>query len=101
MPISFESGAVRLDPSLRVRLYQRNRLPELALTLSLATAGLFLAASFVAPASGNEGRFNAGSDAAQMIEMRSAATNETLIPARKDVRVINLDGSVAGGGATR
>jgi hypothetical protein len=53
MAIPFESGAVRLKPSLRVRLHGRSRLPELALALSLGTTALLFGASSFAPASGN------------------------------------------------
>jgi hypothetical protein len=86
--ISFEPGAVRLKPSLRVRLHGRSRLPELALTLSLGTTALVLGASLFTPASGNEDHFR--SEAQQMIEVRSAATGEAAVPVRKDVRVIPL-----------
>ena len=90
MPISFEPGAVRLTPSLRVRLHGRNRLPELALTLSLATTALLIGASWFTPASGSEGHFRPDMDQAQMIEVRSAATGGTAIPVRRDVRIIPL-----------
>jgi hypothetical protein len=98
LPISFESDAVRLNASLRVRLHGRNRLPELALTMSLATVGLLFGASLVAPASGSEGRFDARTETTQVIEMRSAATSDTFFPARRDVRVIQLDGAIIDGG---
>jgi hypothetical protein len=91
MPISIERGAVRLKPSLRVRLHGRNRLPELALTLSLATTALLFGASVLTPASGNQDRFRSDMDQAQMIEMRSAASPEASMPVRKDVRVIPLN----------
>jgi hypothetical protein len=90
VPISFEPGAVRLKPSLRVRLHGRNRLPELALTLSLATTGLLFGASWFTPASGNEDHFRSDIELAQMVEARSAATGEAAIPVRRDVRVIPL-----------
>jgi hypothetical protein len=98
LPISFESDAVRLNASLRVRLHGRNRLPERALTMSLATVGLLFGASLVAPASGSEGRFDARTETTQVIEMRSAATSDTFFPARRDVRVIQLDGAIIDGG---
>jgi len=90
VPISFEPGAVRLNPSLRVRLHGRNRLPELALTLSVATTALLFSASVFTPASGNEDYFRSDMEQAQMIEVRSAATGDPAIPVRKDVRVIPL-----------
>ena len=90
MPISSEPGAVRLKPSLRVRLHGRNRLPELALTLSLATTALLLGASWFTPASGSEDHVRSDPKQAQMVEVRSAATGEAAIPVRKDVRVIPL-----------
>ena len=91
MPISIERGAVRLKPSLRVRLHGRNRLPELALTMSLATTALLSGASLFTPASGGQDRFPSGMDQAQMIEMRSASTRDASMPVRQDVRVIPLD----------
>ena len=90
MPLSFEPGAVRLAPSLRVRLHGRNRLPELALTLSLATTVLLIGASWFTPASGSEDRFRPDMEQAQMIEVRSASTGGAAIPVRKDVRIIPL-----------
>ena len=91
VPLSFATGAVRLSPSLRVRLHGRSRLPELALTLSLATIALMFGAASFAPASSNERRLQSDSDQAQMIEMRSAATSDDRMPLRKDIRVIPLD----------
>ena len=96
MPISFQPGAVRLAPSLRVRLHGRNRLPELALTLSLATTALLFGASVFTPASGNEDHAWSEAEQAQMIEVRSAATGEMMAPVRKDVRVIPLARSASG-----
>jgi hypothetical protein len=43
-----QSGALRLKPCLRVRLRGRNRLPELACTMSVATIVLLLGVSFLA-----------------------------------------------------
>ena len=96
MPISFELGAVRLAPSLRVRLHGRNRLPELALTLSLATTALLFGASVFTPASGNEDHLRSEMQQAQLVEVRSAATGETMAPVRKDVRVIPLARAASG-----
>jgi hypothetical protein len=93
MPISIERGAVRLKPSLRVRLHGRNRLPELALTLSLVTMALLSWASLFTPASGNQDPFPSDMEQAQMIEMRSAASHDVSMPVRKGVRVISLDAS--------
>lgn len=89
MPRSFESGAFRLDPRLRVRLHGRNRLPELALSLTLATTALFFGASLFAADENGDPRAQSG--AAQMIEMRSAAPNAAPVPIREDVRIIPLD----------
>ena len=91
MPISIERGAVRLNPSLRVRLHGRNRLPEVALTLSLATTALLFGASVFTPASGNQDQLRSDMDQAQMIEMRSVASGDAPMPVRKDVRVIPLN----------
>jgi hypothetical protein len=88
-----QRGAVRLNPSLRVRLHGRNRLPELALTLSLVTMALLSGAALFTPASGNQDPFLSDMDQAQMIEMRSAAIRDVSMPVRKDVRVIPLDAS--------
>jgi hypothetical protein len=93
LPISFESGAVRLRPSLRVRLHNRSRLPELAVTMSLATIAVLLGASYFTPASGGERDFLVEPDNGRVIEMRSAATRETTLPMRKDVRIIRFDRS--------
>ncbi|MBV9395503.1 MAG: hypothetical protein JOZ84_13955 [Methylobacteriaceae bacterium] len=78
---------------MRVRLHGRNRLPELALTMSLATTALLSGASLFTPASGSQDRFASDVDQPQMIEMRSAATRAASMPVRKDVRVIPLDAS--------
>lgn len=93
MPISFRSGALHVDPSLRVRWHGRNRLPGLAVSLTLTTGSLFLGAAFFAPVSGNEQNLGAGPSDATVVEMRSAATGDTLIPVRRDVRIIRLDRS--------
>jgi hypothetical protein len=90
VPISFEPGAVRLKPSLRVRLHGRSRLPELALTFTLATTALLFGASFFTPASGDEDRFRSDANQSQIVEVRSAATSQAPGPVRKDVRVIPL-----------
>ena len=100
MPISFESGALRLKPSLRVRFHGRNRLPELAVTMSLATIALLFGASSFTPASGNEDRFRSHVGQGQVIEVSSAATNEISVLVRKDVRVIPLDRTPAGADAS-
>jgi hypothetical protein len=100
LPISFESGALRLKPSLRVRFHGRNRVPELAITMSLATIALLFGASLLTPASGNEDRFRPDVDEAQVIEVRSAATSEISVSVRKDVRVIPLDRTPGGGDAS-
>jgi hypothetical protein len=100
LPLSFEAGALRLKPSLRVRFHGRNRLPELAITMSLATIAVLFGASFFTPASGNEDRFRSDFGQAQAIEMRSAATNGMSVPVRKDVRVIPLARTPAGGDAS-
>jgi hypothetical protein len=100
LPISFKSGALRLKPSLRVRFHGRNRLPELAFNMSLATIALLFGASLFTPASGNEDRFRSDVDQGQVIEVSSAATNEISVFVRKDVRVIPLDRTPAGGDAS-
>jgi hypothetical protein len=69
--------------------------------MSLATVGLLFGASLIAPASGNEGRSDARSETTQVIEMRSAATGDAFVPARRDVRVIQLDGAVINVGMNR
>ena len=89
LPIGFASGALRLAPSLRVRLHGRSRLPDLALAMSLATTALFLGISFLAGPNPQEGSGGVESDS--MVEMRSAATNETAVPVRHAVRLIRLD----------
>jgi hypothetical protein len=91
LPLFLRSGAVRLKPSLRVRLHGRNRLPELAVMMSLATIALLLGASYFTPASGGERSLRAESDGGPVIEMRSAATSA--MPVRKDVRIIRFDRS--------
>jgi hypothetical protein len=91
---------LRLKPSLRVRFHGRNRWPELAVTMSLATIALLFGASLFPPTSGNEDRFRSDFGQAQVIEMRSAATNGMSVPVRKDVRVIPLDRTPAGGDAS-
>ena len=88
MTISFACGALRLDPRLRVRLHGRNRLPELAITLTLATTTLFFGASLFA--ADENGGARAQSGAVEMMEMRSAAPNVTPVPIRQDVRIIPL-----------
>jgi hypothetical protein len=93
LPLFLQSGAVRLNPSLRVRLHGRNRLPELALTMSFATIALLLGASYFTPASGGERSLRAESASRDVIEMRSAATSATTMPVRKDVRIIRFDRS--------
>jgi hypothetical protein len=93
MPIAIERGAVRLKASLRVRLHGRNRLLELALTMSLATTALLSGASLFTPASGSQDGFPSDMERAEMIEMRSAATRELSMPVRTDVRVIPLEAS--------
>ncbi|MEA2758387.1 MAG: hypothetical protein QOH65_1000 [Methylobacteriaceae bacterium] len=100
MPISFESGALRLKPSLRVRFHGRDRLPELAVTMSLAAIAVLFGASLFTPTSGTGDRFRSDVGQAQVIEVRSAATNEISVPVRKDVRVIPLDRTPAGGDAS-
>lgn len=92
MPIAIERGAVRLKPCLRVRLHGRNRLPELALTMSLATTALLSGASLFTPASGSQDGFPSDMERAEMIEMRSAATRAPT-PVRKNVRLIPLEAS--------
>jgi len=65
-------------------------LPELALSLTLATTALFFGASlFAAAATG--GGAGAESGSVEMMEMRSAAPNVTPVPIREDVRIIPLD----------
>jgi hypothetical protein len=93
LPLFLQSGAVRLNPSLRVRLHGRNRLPELAVTMSLATIALLLGASYFTPASGGERSLRAESASRDVIEMRSAATSAATMPVRKDVRIIRFDRS--------
>jgi hypothetical protein len=61
--------------------------------MSLATTALLLGASFFTPASGGEASLRSEPDSGRVIEMRSAATSDTLIPLRKDVRVIPFDRS--------
>ena len=90
MPLSLESGALRLKPRLRVRLRGRNRLPELACTMSLATIALLFGIAFLAPANGDD-RFAAEALDPQLIEMRSAATSDTSNPVREHVRIIPLN----------
>jgi hypothetical protein len=100
LALAFKSGALRLKPSLRVRFHGRNRLPELAVTMSLATIAVLLGASLLTPASGHEDRFRLDVGQAQVIEVRSAAMNGISVPIRKDVRVIPLDRTPAGGDAS-
>jgi hypothetical protein len=89
LTISFTCGALRLDPRLRVRLHGRNRLPELAITLTLATTMLFFGASlFAGDESGGGARAESG--AFEMMEMRSAGPNVTPVPIRQHVRIIPL-----------
>ena len=90
MPISLETGAVRLKPSLRVRLHGRSRLPDLALSFTLATTALLFGASCFTPARGTEDRFRSDANQSQIVEVRSAATSQAPGPVRKDVRVIPL-----------
>jgi hypothetical protein len=80
---------LRLDPRLRVRLHGRNRLPELALSLMLATTVLFFGASLFAV--DENGGARAQSGAAEMMEVHSVAPNVTPVPLRQDVRIIPLD----------
>jgi hypothetical protein len=68
-------------------------LPELALSLTLATTALFFGASLFA--ADENGGARAQSGAAEMIEMRSAAPNAAPVPIRQDVRKIPLDGLAA------
>jgi hypothetical protein len=86
---AFQCRGLNLSPSLRVRLHGRSRLPELAVTMSLATVALLFGCSAFAPVSGNDMRTDV--ENRPMFEMRSAATNETPIPIRRDVRIIPLD----------
>ena len=91
MSIEFRSGALRLKPSLRVRLHGRSRLPDLALAFTLATTALFFGVAFSLPADGHaDGRQLAG-PAPDLIEMRSAASIETRLPVRTGVRMVGAD----------
>jgi hypothetical protein len=88
--ISLGYGALRPKPAVRVRLHGRNRMPELALTMSLATTIVLLGASWFAPAGAGQAIGRAESSDTGIVEMRSAATSGTLIPMRKDIRIISL-----------
>jgi hypothetical protein len=82
---------------VRVRLHQRSRLPELAVTMSLATTVFLFGASFLAPV-GAEASARTEWDSAGLIQMRSAVTSEALLPIRKDIRIISLDHDRLGNG---
>ena len=98
MPIELDSGALRLKPSTRVRLHGRSRLPDLALAFTLATTVLFAGATFLTPASSEERAAGAASNAASLVEMRSAATNATVVPIRTGVRVVGAEAAFANSG---
>jgi uncharacterized membrane protein len=73
-----------------VRLHGRSRIPELAISLTVATTVLFFGASFFASAAPERSMVMIDQGSAPMIEMRSVATNPVAPAARKAVRIIPL-----------
>lgn len=96
LPISLETAGLRLDPAIRVRLHGRSRIPELAISLTLATTVLFFGASFFASAAPEQSLRQGESRDAPMVEMRSVATPASSLPARKAVRIIPIGQAQAG-----
>ena len=89
--MEFRSGALRLKPSPRVRLHGRSRLPDLAVVFTLATTALFFGASFAVPADSREGGVGFTPQATGLMEGRSAAASESVLPLHTGVRVIDPD----------
>ena len=99
MPIEVASGALRLKPSLRVRLHGRSRAPEIAVAMSLTTMIGFFGVALLAPT--NAQTASAGSEQPEIVEVRSAAAaGDGTIPVRRDIRVISLESGSMEKGAT-
>jgi hypothetical protein len=90
LPVEVRSGALRLKPSLRVRWHGRSRLPDLAVALALATTALFFGASFMLPPDSHADSRRLASEGG-LVEVRSAASGETLSPVRTGVRIVDPD----------
>ncbi len=79
-----------------MRWHGRSRLPDLAVALTLATTALLFGAPLILPADSHEYGARVTSEAPSLVEMRSAASGETLAPVRLGVRIVDPDSARRG-----